>query len=344
VHRLAAGHSPLAGENALADLLIGRSLPLDPSLPDDVAEVLAKALQRDKTLRYDDAADFAAALGACMSRRLEEDPRSALRRWLASLRDEPAPTPTAGALDALLGLEWVVVGESEGLRTFAAHQTAATPGGTVVAGGTAVATTEVMAGGPEPRRGTGLVVLAVAVALGVLAFGGWSWVASRAEHDGVAVDSSGPSVDVVEGRTSSSGTNSTSESTGSPEAGEGTTDSTGRPRDEVTGGTTAVEAPDAGAGRPARTSPDRSRRPTRRASPPDAVGTGYLLIGGAGAHRAEIVVDGRRRGHAPRKIELSAGSHHVILRDQSGATLAERDVELRASHTRSAPFRWVVPG
>ncbi len=376
VHRLATGQSPLAGENALADLLIGRPVPLDPSLPDDVAEVLAKALQRDKALRYPDAAAFAGALGTCMSRRLQEDPRSALRRWLASVRDEPAAArPAAGALDALLGLEWVVVGDSEGVRTFAAHPVTPTPGGTVVVGGTAVATTEVMAGGtasgatgtsgsseasaepapvphasagPESRQGMGMVAIAVAVALGGLAFGVWSWFASRAESGGVVASDSSPSAEVVRGGVSSSsatvGTGTGADPTGATESAEGATDSTGLARDEAAGGSTTSPRPDVGTDRSARTSPGRGRRPNRKTPPPDAAGTGYLLIGGAGALRAEIVVDGRRHGHAPRKIELSAGRHHVVLRDGAGAVVAERDVELRASHTRSTPFRWVVAG
>lgn len=69
----------------------------------------------------------------------------------------------------------------------------------------------------------------------------------------------------------------------------------------------------------------------------------FVRIGGAGALKAEITVDGRRQGHAPRLLELPVGHHRVMLRSGAGEVLAERELDLRATHTRSAPFHWAVP-
>lgn len=373
VHRLIAGRSPLAGENALADLLVGRPLPLDPTLPADVAQVLSRALRRDRAERYADAAELAGALGACMSQRLHEDPRSALRRWLQTLRDEPAAAP--GRLDALLGLdlEWVVVGEDDGVRTFAAHGA----GGTAVAGPLGVATTMVASGQvPKAPSGSTLVVDPSASAdrssvvrrsswreiwwlgsIAVLLLGGglgvWWWSQSQQggeEQVGVIARPRSPSVPpgglAVEPERSEPAVEP-----GPPVelAADSTTGAPSPSSDRSDSGAEPSEAPSSERPRSSRrstTKPGTGRSSPRGARPraPDPAGTGFLLIGGAGALRAEIVVDGRRYGHAPRKIELSAGRHRVVLRDDSGAVVASRDVELSPIHTRSSPLRWVLPG
>lgn len=71
---------------------------------------------------------------------------------------------------------------------------------------------------------------------------------------------------------------------------------------------------------------------------------GVLLVGGAGAHRALIRVDGVAQGYAPRRLELSMGRHEVALVGANGEAVARRSVELTERHTRGSPLRFMVTG
>jgi len=87
--------------------------------------------------------------------------------------------------------------------------------------------------------------------------------------------------------------------------------------------------------------PEAGSRRTR--SPASRLGErGTLVVGGAAALRAAILVDGRPRGHAPATLELDVGHHAVVLVTPAGERL-RREVDLRAEHTPRAPLRWVVP-
>jgi hypothetical protein len=57
---------------------------------------------------------------------------------------------------------------------------------------------------------------------------------------------------------------------------------------------------------------------------------------------AEIYVDGRRIGFAPRLFPLSVGSHRVELRTEAGETLS-RSIVVETRNTRSAAATWIVP-
>jgi hypothetical protein len=72
------------------------------------------------------------------------------------------------------------------------------------------------------------------------------------------------------------------------------------------------------------------------------MGSGHLLVGGEGALRAEIFVDGRPSGFAPKLLELPAGAHEVELLLQGGSRV-QRRVTLAESNTASSPIRWLVP-
>jgi hypothetical protein len=76
--------------------------------------------------------------------------------------------------------------------------------------------------------------------------------------------------------------------------------------------------------------------------PAAVTGTGHLLIGGEGALRAEIWIDGSARGFAPKLLELPAGPHEIDLALGNGSHLKKR-VTIAASHTPSSPLRWLVP-
>jgi hypothetical protein len=77
-------------------------------------------------------------------------------------------------------------------------------------------------------------------------------------------------------------------------------------------------------------------------APPPVLGTGHFLVGGQGALRAEIWIDGSARGFAPKLLELPAGPHEVELLLGNGARLKKR-ITLAESNTPSLPLRWLVP-
>jgi serine/threonine-protein kinase len=79
------------------------------------------------------------------------------------------------------------------------------------------------------------------------------------------------------------------------------------------------------------------------APPPAPVSaTGHLLVGGEGALRAEIRIDGSSRGFAPKLLELPAGPHEVELVLGDGSRL-KKQITLAESNTPSSPLRWLVP-
>jgi serine/threonine protein kinase len=75
------------------------------------------------------------------------------------------------------------------------------------------------------------------------------------------------------------------------------------------------------------------------APPPE---TGFVIVGGPGAARRVVYVDGRRRDFAPLTIELPIGAHTLEVREPDGTTVASRAVTLREDHTRHSPMRWLV--
>jgi serine/threonine-protein kinase len=88
--------------------------------------------------------------------------------------------------------------------------------------------------------------------------------------------------------------------------------------------------------------------PRREAAPPRAEpvapvnATGHFLVGGEGALRAEIWIDGSARGFAPKLLELPIGPHDVELRLGNGSRIDKR-ITLGEGNTPSSPLRWLVP-
>ncbi len=70
--------------------------------------------------------------------------------------------------------------------------------------------------------------------------------------------------------------------------------------------------------------------------------TGHFLVGGEGALRAEIWIDGSSHGFAPKLLELPAGPHEVELRLGNGSHI-KKQITVAESHTPSSPLRWLVP-
>ncbi|MBK7865276.1 MAG: serine/threonine protein kinase [Archangiaceae bacterium] len=80
----------------------------------------------------------------------------------------------------------------------------------------------------------------------------------------------------------------------------------------------------------------------RAASAKEPKALGVLVVGGAAAQRAEILVDGKSLGFAPKRVELTVGAHEVVLVTPSGQRLGPKKVELTARHTDLDPARLLV--
>ncbi|HWB73540.1 MAG TPA: hypothetical protein VG755_01270, partial [Nannocystaceae bacterium] len=109
-----------------------------------------------------------------------------------------------------------------------------------------------------------------------------------------------------------------------------------------------VDPPIAPSPTPATKPEARAKRaaPTRSIAvgEPPPTGTGIVAIGGELAIKAEVRVDGKYKGHAPMKVELSLGSHDIALYDAAGTKLASKRVEVTLRHTRFAPLKWELKG
>ncbi|MGV3625499.1 MAG: serine/threonine-protein kinase [Archangium sp.] len=88
LHALLTGESALREENSLVDLLAGEELKLEPTIPDDVREVIAKAVRRDKSTRFENAEELALACAALVPKYLNGDPRTELSSWVRSVTPE----------------------------------------------------------------------------------------------------------------------------------------------------------------------------------------------------------------------------------------------------------------
>jgi hypothetical protein len=82
----------------------------------------------------------------------------------------------------------------------------------------------------------------------------------------------------------------------------------------------------------------RSQQP--RAKVP--VGQGIVAVGGPKAQRAEILVDGHSEGYAPKRLELSCGTHELTLVTPGGERIGPHRVEVTQLHTELEPLKWIV--
>lgn len=89
---LIVGRSPVRDDATRALLVGGVALTLDPSLPEDVAEIVARAVHPDPRLRWESCRQLASAMGAALARRLRTDPKTRMLDWLRELM-----SPRAGA-------------------------------------------------------------------------------------------------------------------------------------------------------------------------------------------------------------------------------------------------------
>jgi serine/threonine protein kinase len=85
-----------------------------------------------------------------------------------------------------------------------------------------------------------------------------------------------------------------------------------------------------------------SHRASARPKPPE--GAGLVVIGGEGAYRAEIRIDGESRGYAPKTLEVASGKHVCELVTPSGQHLGPHAIDVSARNTSADPIRWMIPG
>jgi serine/threonine-protein kinase len=334
LHALAAGASPLSGEDRMADLLSGKPLPLSEDLPEDVRAIVARATRRSRGDRYEDAGRLAAACDEA-ARAHASDPRRAFLEWLGTLRPAPAP-PEAGALDWLFsaapGLPAPATATLPATDVAAPATTAATQTSATISSTDTMATpplppapatpAAVMAAPPRPRRRIALMA-AAAVAI----VGGVAALLVRSAEDVRLQPAAFESRSLIPAP--------------SPEA---TVASAPQPpapvhQPEVTVTAPATPAPPREtAPSPPRAAPAPARPASSRPRAPE--GTGFLQVSGEVALRKEILVDGQSAGFAPKVLELGVGPHQLELRGEDGAVVGSRRVEITSFDTRSAPARW----
>ena len=330
LHALLAGRSPLTGPDAVRKLILDGELDLDPGLVPDVRAIVSRATRRDREARYRNASDLGDAMLDRLAERRSGDPRRALREWLERVRPaerERDAHTSAGMLDDPV-LDVVLDAREGDVQRF--H--------TVAAATTMAAHPQLARVEAPPRRRSrarlGVAALAVAgVAIGAAVIS--VQLAADDERElpaavAAAADPTPerPSADVDSMEPSGADRPVAAEPAAHPALGV-EPEEPARPRAHA-----------------------RRRRDARGSAAPDmqeapapagaaAPAMAVLAIGGAGAHRAEILIDGTSAGFAPKRLELDVGHHEIVLVTPSGTRIT-RTVELTARHTRSSPARLVV--
>ncbi len=330
LQRLITGKSPLAELSTLARMASGEELSLDPALDTQIRDVIARATRNAQTQRYPSAADFSRALSELLPAYLQEEATFALQRWLAALRDDGVVEKKRGALDALLNVEFVLGPPDSATheRSFVSRTPhAAVPAGDapIASSAASVAMAPQTPAAPQARRRPIVPLGLGSLALTTLLAGAFYFRAGAARPvpplprpTASLVAPAEPAADKVNA-----------------------TDDIAPPM--VVADVAAVAD---------RAEPVRTRRVRTRTesppvakpveAPPVAAGLGTLVIGGDGALRAEIRIDGRAVGFAPKRVELSTGSHEIVLLLPNGTRLGPHSVRIEPQHTQSAPAKWIV--
>jgi len=332
IHALLTGDSPLADIEIEMRVLAGDPVPIDPTLPGEVRELLASALALNRGERPT-AAELAARLGAILAPCLHGDSRTMLRDFLTPFSARPAPA--RGALDALLGIEVVRTdGSTEEVPRFVTR--GASPPSKVTP------PLRIKAQNPVPREAStrptvervsgtrrGVVALALVAAVGVGGSAIYRLAGSSTPTDTLVelaadasivsqIDAAGAdalAVDAVVITMHAS----------ARDAGIGAAPDAAAVRDA------AVVTPRDGAGVP-------------RDAPLDAaLGIGYLQvlgeIAGEDVIGASVIVDGRTVGSIPNVFAVPFGMHTVAIERRDGRRLSARTVEVTPVHNRANPLR-----
>jgi serine/threonine protein kinase len=326
LHALLTGHSPLAGEDRMADLLAGKELELSAALPEDVRDIIARAVRRARHQRFQSAAEFAAASGKALAARIDRDGRSLLSDWMARVRlaEESARRAVPGRVHAFLEVEQLLAGV-----------TAPPPRGATSIVSAPQPTAEPREAPPQtlverratprsPRRWR-WAWLALVLLGGVGALRPWRLVQDEPLLSPSAPVPAAPPEPLSGSKTEAAAT-------------------VPLPPEQVAAPAVPEAQPEQESlsKRPARSSrsPARENIAPRQ---PAAEGLGALAVGGAGALRAEIIIDGESRGHAPKLIELPLGEHVLELVMPEGRRVGPERLRISAFHTLASPLRWVLP-
>ncbi len=334
LHRLITGKSPLGELSALTRMACGEELRLDPQLEPAIAEVIARATRNAQTQRYASAADLARALSAWLPRYLQEEPTFALQRWLTSLRDAAAVEKKRGALDALLNVELVLSAADEATqeRSFAIHTPLESAPPPAVAADSekhaSVAAEPPTANAWQAKPKSARLPWIVVTLLLIAAAGGVGLYAARGQGARKVAPAPLPIPTVA-----------------APRLAPNTEAAVAKPvdamREDSPPPPTITPASKRTRLRPAAKSMPKPAAAAPTTSPvPQGVGT--LVIGGDGALRAEIRIDGRSLGFAPKRVELDTGDHEVTLVKPDGSRVGPRRVHIEPHHTQSAPAKWIV--
>ncbi|HYV48855.1 MAG TPA: protein kinase [Myxococcaceae bacterium] len=321
LHALIVGASPLSGEDRMADLLAGKPLPLSPDLPEDVRAIVARATQRSRSERFEDAGRFASACDETARAHASGDPRRVFMDWLGGLRPAPGGAPPAGSLDWLLG-----AAPAPAPQESPSARGATTPGAAMGA-----APTDTMSGAPAS--------------------------AMRAAPTNPGNERLATEPITTPGREAAHTTGRVNVPAGSPARRSRIAIASGAVALAITGGAavlmtrpvedpplqpvsfTALPIPPAASPLP---EPPAAPAPTRpRPRAPTPTGTGFLQVSGEMALRKEIFVDGKSAGFAPKTLELAVGPHQLSLHGEDGAVIGSHRVEITPFQTRSAPARWM---
>jgi serine/threonine protein kinase len=326
LHALLTGHSPLAGEDRMADLLAGKELALSEALPVDVRDIIARAVRRARHQRFQSAAEFAAASGKALAARIDRDGRSLLSEWMTRIRsaEESARRAVPGRVHPFLEVEQLLAG------VMAPPKGAAT---SVVSAPQPVA--ESQQAPPrtllEPRelprspRRWRWAFLALFLLGGVGALRPWRLM----QDEPLPAPASPVSVAPAESLTGSK-----AEAPAIAPLPPAQAAAPAAPEAQSQQGSLSK--------RPVRSSPSPARENTAPRQPSTG-GSGALAVGGAGALRAEIIIDGESRGHAPKLIELPVGEHVLELVMPEGRRIGPERLHISPFHTLASPLRWVVP-
>ncbi|WP_224367319.1 serine/threonine-protein kinase [Hyalangium versicolor] len=304
LHALLTGHSPLAGEERMADLLAGKELELSDTLPVEVRDLIARAVRRARHQRFQSAAEFAEATDKVLVARSTRSGRALLSEWVARVREkeEARARRVSGWAGSFQEVEQLLGGVL-----------APVPGSAMAVPATPPPRMEQK---PQRRRWPWFAVLAL---------GGLGWLGVASPWRLVRRDE--PPMPMVQPVSALAPTQPPPE------------------QEEVVTGESPPPAPaEAPVTRPApREEESPSKRPVRAQASPARGASGALTVGGEGALRAEVIIDGQRRGHAPMLIELPLGEHVLELKTPDGHRVGPERVQLTEFHTLAAPLRWVVP-
>jgi serine/threonine-protein kinase len=310
LHTLLLGQSPTADLTELTALALGEELRLDSRLPADLSAFLQRALASKPGRRHATAAAFAEEAGRLLTHYAARDPVSLLGDWVCALsQDEPASRGPQPLLDAFFALP------EESARSLAAPAPAD------------VATPPSAQALPPARvrsaRGRAMAVGAWAAFLGlVLAWWMGAAGAPVAAPRAAPMPTQAPVAPTVPLRAHQA-----------PPSAEAAAPASVLFKESV-----PSKAP---VPRSARI--HRTKLTTDTAAGMEEPGaTGTLVVGGPGAQRAALRIDGRDVGFAPKRIDLPVGEHTLWLRSAEGAE-STRTLRIGREHTDSAPYRVMMP-